>query len=135
MYSTKGYQTDFGAQGNFKTRYTYLTVTPQFEYIISNVVGISAGPFIGFKLYEGVKDSSGEWVSTASQENIKSTDMGLTGAVRVYFKGAYLKIAYDHGLTNISNIAYTDSNGQSIDSKSLTRNFQVGIGYMIDFDN
>ncbi len=135
-YSMKGYRLAYALDDDVSLNYrnTYLTLTPQLAYRITEFLGISAGPFLGIKLYEGTRLLDNDWVNTGDLELIESTDYGFMVALRAFLDRFYLKVAYEHGLQDIGNVSYTDIDGNSMDVKTYTRNIQVGLGYLIGFD-
>ena len=134
QYTTKGHKNSNTSGGiEVKKKYTYLSFSPQFEYLLGNVIGLSAGPYFAIKLYEGTKYPDQDWINTSELDLVSSTDLGVSIAVRAFLNRFYLKAAYEHGLADIGNVAFTDANGQTIDNKTRTRNIQLGVGYLIGF--
>jgi hypothetical protein len=119
---------------NSRFRDTYWQVSPQLEYKIFDFLGVAAGFYAGFKIDEEQKMPGEDWLSTKEFDLIKNEDYGLLLAVRSYYKGFFLKLAYEHGLQNINNVVITDENGQLIDAKTFNRNIQVGVGYLIPIE-
>ena len=134
-YSRIGFQNDLQGATGAKFRCTYLVFAPQIAYKVANSLGVNAGFYTGFKIDEEEKIASGEWFSSDDFETIKSGDFGMLIGIRAFYKKAYLKLAYLHGLQNITNLAYTDNNGELIDVEISNRNLQLGIGYLIGFES
>jgi len=134
-YSTKGHTLAYALSDDVdqKNKYTYLNLAPQFAFRFVDLIEISAGPYLGFKIYEGTRLPDRDWVNTGDLDLFNSTDFGVIMAARVFLDRFYLKLAYEHGLQDIGNVDYTDLNGNPIDNKTLTRNFQIGAGYLIGF--
>jgi hypothetical protein len=134
-YSTKGHKLAYALNNDvsLKNKYTYLTLAPQFAFRFLDFIEVSAGPYLGIKIYEGNKLPDRDWVNTSDLDLISSTDFGVIMAARVFLDRFYLKLAYEHGLQDIGNVDYTDLNGNPIDIKTYTRNFQIGAGYLIGF--
>ena len=135
LYSVKGYQVENGGGiGNSKFRYIYLVLSPQFEYRLHRLFGVSIGPYSGLKLEEEQKMPGSDWSSTKEFDIIKSTDYGIALSVNTYYNNLYFKLAYDFGVQDIVNITFTDNNGQPIEVENFTRSFQIGIGYLLSFN-
>lgn len=134
-YSTKGNKLAYALNEDvsLKNKYSYLTFAPQFAFRLIDFIEISTGPYLGIKVYEGTKLPDRDWVDSGDLDLINSTDVGLIVASRVFLDRFYLKLAYEHGFQDIGNVDYTDINGNPLDNKTFTRNFQIGAGYLIGF--
>lgn len=135
QYSLKGYNSN---QGNDFTgpefRYSYIDIIPEIEYKIWNHVVLGAGINYSIKTEEKIKIGNEDWINTNDIKTIKSSDFGMTGKVKVFYKNIFGFIRYNLGLKNIANVTFTDDNGQDLDQgKQLNRNLQIGIGYNLHF--
>lgn len=133
QYSLRGYDIDNENNPTVSgVRYRYLDIIPEVEFSIHKYLALGFGANYGIKLNEQFKtNENGNW-STVSDglEVIKSTDFGLTGKIKANYKNIFGFVRYNLGLKNISDLTFTDSNGQNIeDAKQLNRNLQIGVGY------
>lgn len=135
-YSVKGFESKGNnIQLDSESRYTYLDFSPEITYHLADFLSLGMGGYIGFKLDEEQRIAGGEWSSTKDLEFIKSTDFGLVGSIRGNLHNFFLVMSYQHGLQDISNLQYTDPNGEPLTSgKQRNRNIQLGIGYFIEIN-
>ncbi len=122
--------------GDTQIRLHNIRLIPELEYSILKSLGIYAGANIGLKVTESYKQTADEeWISrseidTNTRGVVKDIDFGLSGGLRYYFLEQFnLTFKYSHGLTNISNILFTDLNGVAFEGKEYNRTFQLGLGY------
>ena len=134
QYSEKGYKTrNTTNQDLLKFKHSYIDFMPEVEYNVLDYLAFGFGMYYGIKLNEQFKFEDGEWTDVGDVEFISSTDFGLTGKVKVNYKNIFWYVRYSLGLNDISNVVFTDVNGQSIDdAKQLNRNLQIGMGYSLD---
>jgi len=134
QYSEKGYKTrNTTNQDLLKFKHSYIDFMPEVEYNVLDYLAFGFGMYYGIKLKEQFKFEDGEWTDVGDVEFISSTDFGLTGKVKVNYKNIFWYVRYSLGLNDISNVVFTDVNGQSIDdAKQLNRNLQIGMGYSLD---
>ncbi len=130
QYSAKGYA--FPAllpDSKTNVRLGYVDLMPEVEWRPIERFGLSIGPYFGLN----VGEQAGE-LQTNDFDLVRTVDVGAVGAARVYCGDFYALLRYGHGFTNISNIPFTDENGQLIDPlRQRIRNVQVGAGYRFGF--
>lgn len=136
-FSPKGYRIlpDYSSE-YLKVKYTYLDINPSVEYKLLNNLALGIGMNMGIKLDEANKLGDGEWFNTKEFNLVKPLDFGLTGSIRAYYKNIYLNLVYYYGLSNSSNIEYTDPDGDVLPEqpKIFNRNLQIGIGYFFNLN-
>lgn len=118
QYSQRGVKYTSG--GNSRTiKVNYLELPILASYSIKSFA-IDFGPQVSYRL-------------SSTIDAYKDFDFGLIGGARFNFAGNFSMIAkYYYGLTAISEIAFTNSNGQSLgNAGDYSRNIQFGIGYKI----
>ncbi len=135
QYSNQNYYTgdinSITASG-FKT--SFINIMPEMEYQVHKKIALGVGVNYGLKLNEQTRIANGDWSKTRGFEQTKSTDFGLTGKLKVSHKKLFAFLRYNVGLKNITNLTFTNNNGQVIeDVQQLNRNLQVGIGYALSF--
>lgn len=134
QYSLKGYGT--GTETNTTAsefRYGYFDIIPEIEYYLLDFLTLGMGVQYGVKLNEQFKIEGEEWSDAGDYETINSTDFGLTGKLKAYYRNMFGFVRYNLGLKDVSDAAFTDENGEVIeDAKQLNRNLQIGIGYRLD---
>ncbi|HZV69208.1 MAG TPA: porin family protein [Saprospiraceae bacterium] len=131
QFSQKGYaDTTSLYPQKAKYRFTYLDFLPQVEYRILDHIGIGVGCNLGIKLKEDLKSGDMDWQDPYLVELTKSFDFGLVGSIKGHFKDFSLFIRYNYGLKDISNLVFTDINGnEEIDLNQHNNNIQIGAGY------
>ena len=134
QFSQKGYR-DFDPVSGVKSkvRFAYVDVLPQIEYWFHKSVSVGAGCNIGFKISEEYKLDNEDWFGNEDIEYTNSLDVGLVGTVKYHISKYHLLARVNYGLTNISDLDFTDINGQKIeDVKVKNMNFQLGGGYVFN---
>ncbi len=112
----------------------YLDFIPSMEYRLLPFFSVGTGLNVGFRLNEKFKTGVNDWDDIEGAEITKSMDVGLVGNVKFNIKNVFLRLSYNHGLTNINDLEFTDVNGEVMeDVEQYNRNFQVGLGYTFDF--
>lgn len=116
----------------FKTN--FINIMPEVEYKVHKKLALGVGVNYGVKLDEQAKVGNGDWSKARGFELTKSTDFGLTGKVKVNHKKLFAFVRYTVGLKNITNLTYTNNDGQPVEAfQQLNRNLQIGIGYSLSF--
>lgn len=120
-------------RGRIDYRLGYLDFAPRLEFWPVQGLGISAGAYLGFRLSESVRYGDLiEWTNTKDLGLFESSDFGLTGRLSGAFGPLTVFAAYQFGLSNISNLEYTDDNGQSLGNLGLNnRSVFVGVGWRL----
>ncbi|MBL0295210.1 MAG: outer membrane beta-barrel protein [Saprospiraceae bacterium] len=134
QFSQKGYQNS-NPLDPLKTeyKYSYVDIIPEVEYSFLQNLIFGLGVNYGILLDEQIKDSSHGWIKP-NIKSIKSSDFGLVGKVKAGYKNMYCFLRYNLGLSNITDLIYTDEGGNLIDNTSLiNKNWQLGVGYNLDF--
>ena len=135
-YSFKGYR--LGVDSIFNSnepeyKYTYLDFQP---YLIRNVnqnLSFGAGAYLGLNIKEEYKDFFNDWEDIGQFDTFSAVDYGLLFNVRYTVDRFMLKFEYNHGLKDVSDIVYTDFEGNLIgEANQKLRNFQIGIGYYLN---
>jgi len=134
QYIRKGYQT--GIENNLTTSeygFSYLEIIPEIEYELLNFLSLGLGVAYGIKLIEQFKVGERDWSDAGDFESIKSTDLGLTGKLKVKHKNLFGFVRYNLGFKDVNDLIFTDNEGKNIDNvKQLNRNLQIGIGYTLN---
>lgn len=130
QFSQKGYK-DAGLNAvGIQGRFTYLDVLPQIEYRLLQNISVGAGFNIGFKIGEDFKAEHEPWYTNENIEITKSTDFGFVASLKYHIDKFHLLGRINYGLANISELTFTDVNGQTLDdTKMKNTNIQVGMGY------
>ncbi len=129
QYSVVGY--DNTNVITIKNRFQYVTLAPQFEYRPTEAIGVYSGIAWGYKIAEAIRADGSDWTSTKDTPFIKDTDLGALLGVRGYFDNIYFTAGFNYGIKNISNIFFTDGNGNNIpDAKQKNVYLQIGVGYL-----
>lgn len=111
---------------------TYIDVSPAVEFRPIRFIGISLGGYFGFKLKDQVKTA--EWRDIEIADFSKTNDLGVTAAVRGYFKNFFLMAGYNFGLQNVIEFEATDLNGANIGLwEGNNRVAQIAAGYRFGF--
>jgi len=142
VFAQRGFKVDrnfFGARVEAATRINY------FQLPINMIVGLPvgqnfrvfalAGPYIGCALSGSVSakttafgqvllDESQDIEFGSGDDEMKRFDFGLNFGAGIEFKGAFLKMQYNLGLTNLSNVTAV---------REKNRNFGISVGYMFSF--
>jgi len=129
-YSQKGFQLE-GAFNVIPTQFkiSYLNLSPKIEYRLMESLGIGAGVYVGWRINQIQKLAGIAW--ERSKISAKSFDLGISSSLRYYLDRFNFNVAYEYGLTDVSNFLYTDQNGQPIgNSEVFNRSFKFGIGYL-----
>ncbi len=130
QFSQKGYSDTTSLNPvKAKYRFTYIDFLPQIEYRIQNHIGIGIGCNLGIQINEELKPGDMDW-QAPFMKLTKSFDFGFVSSIKGYFNDFSLFIRYNYGLNNISNLVFTDINGniESI-TKQHNNNIQIGAGY------
>lgn len=131
QFSQKGYTVTYNGNGGYyRYRYTYIDLLPQIEYRIQRHISVGLGLNFGFKINEAQNYKNSEWLSTNELDLTKTFDFGLLGSIKGHFRGFNLFMRYNYGLTNISNLMFTDRDGNQISKAAqFNTNIQIGTGY------
>ena len=133
QYSQKGMKlSNSGVEVGSEFRYSYIDFLPEINYWIHQNITFGLGFNYGVNTEEKQKLGSEDWFSTEEFDAIKGTDFGLTAKLAGYYHNFFAFMRYNLGLTNISNVNFTDMDGMVIDdAKQFNRNIQMGLGYRI----
>ena len=113
-------------------RYTYLDFQPYYIYQLDDRLSFGLGGYIGINIDEEIREQGSNWQDINDQETVSGTDYGLLINGRYTINNFTLKIEYNHGLKDVSNLLLTDINGNLIGgAKQKLRNLQVGIAYYL----
>lgn len=130
QYSMKGYEIGpRDNQASLAFRFAYIDIIPEVDYRVLDFLSLGIGVNYGFKTQEQVKGGNGDWIDPPIFDLIKSRDWGMTGKIKVHHKNLFGFVRYNLGLKNITEVSYTDVNGEPLDVKQRNRNLQIGIGY------
>ena len=122
QYSLKGFSGEQSASDlDIKTRYHYLDIIPQLEFLLGESFGLFVGPDFSFKLKVDTKIGDEGWEEIDDFDLIKGSDFGATFGGRVYLGKLYLNVSYTLGLVNV---------GEEEDVEIKNRNLQLGGGLM-----
>lgn len=136
LYNQKGGQNKLGlgtpVYSNYKLRFDYLSLPLIAKYRLQNLV-LEAGAEMAYKFNLNVK--SDLEVNEAFVDAIWDQDfeVGLLVGLAYHIKKLQIGIRYNYGLSYLSNVAYTDANGEPIGEK-LTHNNRVllfSVGYAL----
>src|SRR5688572_18058157 len=135
QYSQKGYKHDGQVLASYSQyRFSYIDLLPQLEYRVLDNIGLGAGVNVGFKLAEDFKSENSDWVSNDQFEFIKSMDFGIVASIKYYINNFNLLARINYGLNDISDLSFTDINGQTIENVNMKNTtIQLGIGYTFEF--
>lgn len=131
QYSIKGYETQ-SEIGTGKFRNYYIDLLPQVEFRPIDLLGFVGGFNIGYLGDTGIRINDKWEKDILTVDIFEKVDIGLLLGLKVYLQQFYLTAHYNHGLTNISAINYTDANGEDLDQSQYNRNLQIGLGYMFN---
>lgn len=131
QYSPKGYKEyDTISQSDYKVKFTYLDFLPQIEYRFHKNISVGAGCNIGVKISEDIKLDNEAWFANEDYEYVRSIDFGLVAAAKYHINNFHFLARINYGLMNISDLVFTDINGQILDgTKIKNMNIQLGAGY------
>jgi hypothetical protein len=108
-------------------------IIPEVEYSVLQNLIFGLGVNYGILLNEQFRDASHGWTEL-NIKSIKSSDFGLVGKVKAGYKNMYCFLRYNLGLSNITDLIYTDEEGYILHNTSLiNKNWQLGVGYNLDF--
>ncbi|MFK7908308.1 MAG: outer membrane beta-barrel protein [Chitinophagales bacterium] len=132
QYSRKGYQNEndcmLCSSVGLEYRSSYIDVIPEIEYKLLGFLTAGVGFNYGFLINEQSRFENNKW--SEIQELISPSDFGLTGKLKVTHNNFFGLVRYNFGLKNISNISFSDENGDLIVGvKQYNRNLQLGVGY------
>jgi len=127
QYSKEGFNYRDGTIDNERS-ITYFRFIPQIEFTLLNIIGIYSGINVGVKTSEKFK-INGETV-TGVMDAIKSNDFSIPFGVRAYISNFYANVSYNVGVSDISDINFTNDDGSIIeDAKIQNSHIQIGLGY------
>lgn len=137
-FSQKGRKTSFvnleNERANFRNRNTYLDIMPKVEYHPIPAISLGVGMYAGLVLKNEFSYNEGSWRDNNGENPYSSNDFGVVGSVRGNFKNFFLMVSYNQGLKNLSELNWTDINGEPLTGLGeFNQNIQVGIGYFFDF--
>jgi len=129
QYSRKGYIVKVTELTNSEYRYSYFEIISEIEYNPVKPIVFGLGISYAYRLNEETKARSMDWISTRDFEFIKSSDFGITGKVKVFYKNIFGFVRYNFGLKDISNLTFASPSGNVADFSLRNRNLQIGVGY------
>lgn len=133
QYSRKGYKVSNIGSDDSKFRYEYIDVIPEIDFKLFSFLSFGTGVNTAFLIQESQKFDN-TWYSGDNLETIQVFDFGLVGTIRGEFKNFNVFFRYNHGLSNITNILFTNFEGYPIRNvQQKNKNFQVGIDYEFSF--
>ena len=139
QYSQKGQRAFIPSDPSFshKERIHYLDFMPSIEYKVGKTkhLGFSGGLNLGINCLEQFKFPNNPWESLVFQ-TMKRLDLGFLVGTKIYFKKIVVGFSYNQSILNASSIIFTDEFGTPLSSSSVyNQNFQVGLGYIINYKN
>ena len=132
-YSLIGFKEKINIEVN--NRLGYIELAPHINYELINNFKIAFGFYTGYNTSEHFNISGEKWQATCKEDLYSNFQSGLTTGIQYAIGNIILSGEFQFGLTNLSNISFTDSSGNPIDNNYKLRNLRLGIGYRIDFSN
>lgn len=134
QYATKG--VDWGYTDSEELmgwRTSYVEAIPQVEFRLIPVLGVFAGGSIGYLIDEKVIVDGKK--GTPVIDLAEKTDLGATVGFRFYTKQVFINLAVCHSIRPISEINFTNENGEPIDGagKQYNQTVSLGVGYNFQF--
>lgn len=130
QYSRKGFDfKNIGSSEKISYDIDYVDIIPQLELRVFRNLALGLGASYGVKINENYdKQSLKEQFQTVSKQ-----DFGVIGKLKYSIKNFFAVASYNFGVSNISRVQYTNSDGEFIkDTDMYNRNFQLGVGYKIN---
>lgn len=129
QYTVKGYNTNAVDTGFIASAWlNYFDIAPFLEFHPITHLSFSAGGSLGFNIHEeyniiGEKDRRNLTLN-------KQLDISAFIGARYYFDRFFVSVQYNNSVVPISDVAYTDENGNQIGGgKEYNQNLQLGVGY------
>ena len=134
-FSQKGYRSAVsGLNGTSRFRYTYFEAAPEFFVYANKNIAFGAGLYYAYLLETEQRNDVQDWISIHEFEIVKDRDIGGILSFMLDIEPFFLKISYEHGFSNITNLLFTDENGEPLeDFVQYNRNIQIGVGYHFGF--
>ncbi|MBK9734853.1 MAG: outer membrane beta-barrel protein [Saprospiraceae bacterium] len=127
QFSKRGFTTQ-DSTGIPPGRYQFLEIIPQVEYKIGKGLGIYGGISVGINGGEEYKIND-VW-EKAKVKVLKKSDLGIVLGLRFYPNNRIsISTQISNSLVSVSDIIYTDNNGNKLDTKFIFRNIQIGVAY------
>lgn len=100
-------------------------------YELIPMLRIEFGPQVGYRFAASYERMEPNAPFTAKDIYDQEWDIGLSGGLKVYFlKQVSFTARYVHGFSNVSNIRFTDENGEpTARVKQHNRNLQLALSY------
>lgn len=131
QYSHKGQRVYKPGVIDISYRYSYVDIMPQIEYTLFPHAVVGAGLYYGIRTKELVRVGDQDWEEFDIVELVDATDAGVLASVKWEPSQFFLVGRYSRGLKNISQVFYTDINGQIQDGPGQWNSvMQVGLGYI-----
>ncbi len=132
LYELKGTifpASDVSEEAQLSLHYLSLPVLANYEFFQG--FRIEVGPQIGYRLAADIDKLSNVAPFTAEDIYNVEWDVGLSGGIKYYAPyNLYLSARYTHGLSQVSNLKFTDANGEPYaDIKLQNQAFQLSLGY------
>jgi opacity protein-like surface antigen len=133
QYSRKGTRLDGFVQNNtLDFKLDYLTAPILLGYRIGERFHVDLGPAVSY-LLKGRVASDGE--DLGGEEGFDDWDVGLQAGLGYRITDALsIRAGYEHGLVNMTNIQFTDENGQSLGGIDEGKNRVVQLGMSWTFN-
>ncbi|MCC6726253.1 MAG: outer membrane beta-barrel protein [Saprospiraceae bacterium] len=129
QYTAKGFRTRGTAGGILEWKLDYLEAIPSFEYKPFDFMGIVLGPSIGYLMDVDYKEAGDKWTDPFG-DTYKGMELGAMAGLKFYWQDLYLNLTFNRSLSNITNIKFTDENGNTIkNGKEFNQSFRLGLGY------
>lgn len=102
------------------------------EYRLFPFLSLGAGAFFSVNTNTQGKVNDGEWEGGRYYNDfVEKYDWGITGKIKLEYKGLFAFTRYNWGVINVSTLSYTDDSGSTIPTQQFNRNLQIGVGYVV----